>query len=130
VPTLGVEDTVGLSGHDAGSFHGLDYNPYAAMPSMHVGWALLVGIALLHCSRRRGTRALAILYPVFMAVTVVVTGNHYVVDCIAGAVIATVSIPLAAATQVAWSRVAKRATGARRTPKAGPLVDKELRLPS
>ena len=43
---LGISDWVGLSGgHDSGSFAGIRFNPYAAMPSMHVGWSLLVGIA-------------------------------------------------------------------------------------
>ena len=46
VEGLGIADTVGLSGgHDEGSFMGVSFNPYAAMPSMHVGWSLLVGIA-------------------------------------------------------------------------------------
>jgi hypothetical protein len=41
IPDLGIADTVGLSSHDTGSFAGVRFNPYAAMPSMHVGWSLL-----------------------------------------------------------------------------------------
>ena len=41
VPGLGIADTVGLSGHDTGSFAGVRFNPYAAMPSLHVGWSIL-----------------------------------------------------------------------------------------
>jgi hypothetical protein len=37
VPGLGIADTVGMAGHDTGSFAGIRINPYAAMPSMHVG---------------------------------------------------------------------------------------------
>ena len=44
IPDLGIIDTVGLSDHDTGSFAGIRFNPYAAMPSMHVGWSLLVGL--------------------------------------------------------------------------------------
>ena len=39
VPEFGITDTVGFSGHDTGSFAGIRFNPYAAMPSMHVGWS-------------------------------------------------------------------------------------------
>ena len=44
VPSLGIADTDGPAGHDTGSFAGIRFNPYAAMPSMHVGWSLLVGL--------------------------------------------------------------------------------------
>ena len=43
VPGLGIADTVGLAGHDTGSFAGVRFNPYAAMPSLHVGWSVLAG---------------------------------------------------------------------------------------
>ena len=39
-----IEDSVGLSSHDTGSFLGIRFNPYVAVPSMHVGWAMLVGV--------------------------------------------------------------------------------------
>ena len=66
VPELGIADTVGLAGsHDSGSFGGVKFNPYAAMPSMHVGWSLLVGLdalrrrppPLAQGRRRRASRA-------------------------------------------------------------------------
>ena len=42
VPGLDIADTVGLAGHDSGSFAGVRFDPYAAMPSLHVGWSVLV----------------------------------------------------------------------------------------
>jgi membrane-associated phospholipid phosphatase len=63
-------------------------NEFAAMPSLHVGWNLLVGIALWRTSRHPSVRAIAILGPTLMAVAVVTTANHYVVDGIAGSVVA------------------------------------------
>ena len=47
MPGLGIADTVGLAGHDSGSFAGVRFDPYAAMPSLHVGWSLLVGVRAL-----------------------------------------------------------------------------------
>jgi membrane-associated phospholipid phosphatase len=58
-------------------------NPYAAIPSLHAGWAVLVVIALWPFVRRR-TRWLLAAYPVLMAVTLVYTGEHYVADIIVG----------------------------------------------
>jgi len=63
-------------------------NRYAAVPSLHVGWNLLIGVALWRACRRRLIRAVAVAGPVLMAIAVVVTANHYVVDGIAGAAVA------------------------------------------
>ena len=93
VPELGMADTVGLSnGHDNGSFAGVRFNPYAAMPSMHVGWSLLVGIVGFAAARRRLVRALSVAHPAVMTVTVTATGNHYFVDSIAGALVALAGV--------------------------------------
>jgi PAP2 superfamily len=86
VPDIGIADTVGLAaGHDTGSFGGvLPFNPYAAMPSMHVGWSLLVGIFGFGALRGNPLRWVFALHPVLMAVTVSATGNHYFLDSAAG----------------------------------------------
>jgi hypothetical protein len=95
IPELGIADTVGLAGsHDTGSFGGVKFNPYAAMPSMHVGWSLLVGLPLFGVARRRWLKALAAAHPALMTVTVVATGNHYLLDAVAGAAIALVALAL------------------------------------
>lgn len=84
VEGLGISDTVGLSGHDNGSFMGIRFNPYAAVPSMHVGWSLLAGIYGYRAARTRVMRAFFAIHPAVMTVTVVATGNHYIFDAIAG----------------------------------------------
>jgi membrane-associated phospholipid phosphatase len=56
------------------------YNPYAAMPSLHVGYALVVAWALFVAYRSRWIRLLAALYPVAMAASVVISGNHWLLD--------------------------------------------------
>jgi membrane-associated phospholipid phosphatase len=92
LPALGIHDTVGMHGHDVGSFHGISYNPYAAMPSLHVGWSIIVALGVYRAVRRRLVRGLAIVHPLLMAAATIVTGNHYLLDCIAGAGVATVAI--------------------------------------
>lgn len=59
-------------------------NQYAAMPSLHVGWDLLIGIALVTYSQRRLVRLVGMLLPGLMAVSVLATANHYIADVVVG----------------------------------------------
>lgn len=60
-------------------------NQLAAMPSLHVGWALWCGYYLARLARRRVLRALGVFYPVATTLVVLSTGNHYLLDAVAGA---------------------------------------------
>lgn len=60
-------------------------NQFAAMPSMHVGWALWCSLVFWQLARGRTHRALAASYAVLTTVVVVATGNHWVLDVVAGA---------------------------------------------
>src|SRR5262245_35768545 len=93
VPGLGIADSVWLD-HDQGSLAGIPFNPYAAMPSMHVGWSLLAGIVALRASRSLLLRGFFALHPALMAVAVTATGNHYFLDSAAGVLVALVGIGL------------------------------------
>ncbi len=64
-------------------------NLYAAMPSLHVGWATWVALAWIY-THRGPWRQLAWLYPCVMTFVVVGTANHYVLDAVAGATYAIV----------------------------------------
>src|ERR1700712_5274719 len=55
-PGARLADTVGLAGHDSGSFAGIRFDPYAAMPSLHVGWSLLVATAIYRATARTPLR--------------------------------------------------------------------------
>ena len=95
VDGLGITDTVGLSsGHDTGSFLGVRFNPYAAVPSMHVGWSLLIGVFGFRAARRRVVRCAFLVHPALMAVTVTATGNHYLFDAAGGVAVALLSLGL------------------------------------
>ena len=73
------------------------YNPVAAMPSLHVGMAPVVAWAMIRLTPWVWTRALGWAYPVLIAVCIVVTGNHYVLDIAGG-----LAIVLPAAALAAW----------------------------
>jgi hypothetical protein len=66
-------------------------NPYAAVPSMHVAFALMVGWSLARLVRWRIVRVLWLLYPFVIAFVIVVTANHFLFDAFLGAVTAGVS---------------------------------------
>jgi hypothetical protein len=69
-------------------------NQYAAMPSFHFGWILLCGVCLTTTLRRPGPRALALGLPLLMGLAIVVTGNHYIIDGVVGAVLALLGLGL------------------------------------
>jgi len=88
----GMVDT--LSAFSKVTYHteGAFVNEYAAMPSLHAAWNLLVSMALFGAFRHPGLKALAIIMPVLMAISVVVTGNHFILDIVAGYVIAGIGL--------------------------------------
>jgi hypothetical protein len=69
-------------------------NEYAAMPSFHAGWNLVVGIVVFGAWRHRLVRAAAVLMPAAMAFAVVATANHFVIDVIVGVMIVLVALAL------------------------------------
>ena len=64
------------------------FNPYAAVPSMHLGWHLLMGIGIAITGRTRLRLLLGTLMPATMFSAIVVTGNHYFLDGIIGMAVA------------------------------------------
>jgi membrane-associated phospholipid phosphatase len=67
------------------------YNPYAAVPSMHVAFALLVGWPLARLARSPVARVAWLLYPLLIAFVIVVTANHFIFDALLGALTAGAS---------------------------------------
>ncbi|MEU6271458.1 phosphatase PAP2 family protein [Streptomyces populi] len=59
-------------------------NQYAAMPSMHIGWALWCGLTLFALARTPWARILGVLYPVATLVVIVATANHFWLDAVGG----------------------------------------------
>ncbi|MDM7853490.1 phosphatase PAP2 family protein [Cellulomonas alba] len=65
-------------------------NQFAAMPSMHVGWALWVSLVIAILVRRRWLKVLAFAYVATTLFVVVATANHWVLDAVAGAALVLV----------------------------------------
>jgi hypothetical protein len=66
-------------------------NAYAAVPSMHVCFALMVGIPMSRLVRHRSLRIFWCAYPLFIVFVVVATGNHYLTDVFLGGVTAAIA---------------------------------------
>lgn len=63
------------------------FNQYAAMPSMHFGTSLLIGVAVSLFVKSFAARILLLFYPIFVLVVIVATGNHFFLDALVGGVI-------------------------------------------
>jgi membrane-associated phospholipid phosphatase len=74
-------------------------NKYAAVPSLHFGWNLLVAVSWLKVSSAPIGKAAAIAMPVAMGFAVVATGNHWTFDVLAGSVVALGGLAIANAYQ-------------------------------
>jgi hypothetical protein len=66
-------------------------DPYAAMPSLHTAWAVWVTFVALLLVRRWWARVAWVLYPALTVTVIVSTGNHYVLDAVAGAVVTVIA---------------------------------------
>jgi hypothetical protein len=118
----GFTDTIAsLSGQDGLAHPSGFTNEYAAMPSFHVGWTVLAGVCLLPVLRHRWSRVLALTHGGLMAVTVVGTANHYVLDVVAGIALALGGLALV--------RAVHRARAADRPDLSGGPARRQARPP-
>jgi hypothetical protein len=86
------------------------YNPYAAVPSLHMGYALVVTAALVRYARTRLARLTGLVYSLFVLLVIVATGNHFLFDAAAGAAVVALAHLLAYASgRVAAAEVARLA---------------------
>ncbi|WP_191089798.1 phosphatase PAP2 family protein [Nesterenkonia ebinurensis] len=70
-------------------------NQYAAMPSFHFGWDLLMGIALVREAPACWTRCIGVVLPVLMLLSILITGNHFFLDAVVGGGIVVVALAAA-----------------------------------
>src|SRR5262245_61666414 len=91
LPELGFEDTVadftGISESSVGAL----FNPFAAVPSMHVCFALMLSVPMIRMARHGWVKALWCFYAPAITFVVIATGNHWVFDAVTGAMVAAVS---------------------------------------
>jgi len=99
--------SAGLSSHTFSVARAIPGNPYAAIPSLHAGYAFLVFLTVASILLRRGGRfrwplvAVAFAYPLLQSLAVVYTGNHYVIDIAVGFAFAYAAF---AVTNRVWRR--------------------------
>jgi hypothetical protein len=96
VDTLAMTAQHGWWGSDASAPRGLGAmtNQLAAMPSLHVGWALWCAWVVFTLTRKRWVRIAALVYPLGTTLVVVGTANHYVLDAVGGALVMLIGIRL------------------------------------
>ena len=90
MPGLGFIDTANgpqdLNDPRFGALTGIT-NPYAAMPSLHVGWALWCALTLWRVAPYAWLRLAGFAYPLLTALVVMGTANHYLLDAVGGVVV-------------------------------------------
>jgi membrane-associated phospholipid phosphatase len=93
MPEYGFQDSVAqFTGVTAeGSSADALYNPFAAVPSMHVAFALMLGVPMAYMARRIWVKALWLVYPLLVTFVVVATANHWWFDAFTGAVVAAIA---------------------------------------
>jgi membrane-associated phospholipid phosphatase len=97
LPELGFTDSVaGFTGVRASSTaEDVLVNPYAAVPSMHVCFALMLGMSMARMVRRRWAAVLWSVYPIVIGWVVIATANHWWTDAVLGVVTAAVAAAFA-----------------------------------
>ncbi|MDF3148962.1 MULTISPECIES: phosphatase PAP2 family protein [unclassified Streptomyces] len=97
VDTMAQYSSYGWWGGEASAPRGMGgmTNQYAAMPSLHVGWALWCGVMLWRYGGTRLTKVAAVAYPLITTIVVMGTANHYFLDAAAGAAVMGVGLLLA-----------------------------------
>ncbi len=120
MPSLGIIDTV----HGVQDFSKPNYgtltaltNQYAAMPSLHFGWALWCGVVIAVVAPRWWMKALGLLHPLFTVSAIVATGNHWVLDAVGGAAVVSAGFGLSYLCQGPRPEIVK-AAALRREPAA------------
>jgi hypothetical protein len=102
-PDSGFTDTISAftNSHQDSSFTGLLVNPYAAVPSMHIAFSLMIAVPAMNLVRSAWARALWSTYPLAVFFVIIVTANHFWFDAAAGAAVAC----MAAATSRQLARL-------------------------
>ncbi|MEX2081858.1 MAG: phosphatase PAP2 family protein, partial [Dehalococcoidia bacterium] len=107
VDTMAVYDRFGYNAQETKAF----VNPYAAMPSLHFGWSLLLGYtAICVAPRNPFTVLFGITWPTAMFFAVILTGNHFILDAVVGGMVSFAGLGIAFAVRdvqpraEAWAR--------------------------
>jgi len=115
----GLVDTAARYGQSVyGSVGGFDADQFSAMPSVHVGWSIIVALAVVTALGSRW-RWLAVLYPVMTTLIVVVTANHYWLDGVAAGLLVGGALALQKAGRSVRLALLRRSTAQEAAEGAG-----------
>jgi membrane-associated phospholipid phosphatase len=94
LPEKGYVDTIVLYSRTdmTGTEERLGVNPYAAFPSLHFAYALFVGVGYYRFADKRWLRVMGVLYTISMGFTIVITGNHYIIDAIGSLIYCAIAL--------------------------------------
>jgi hypothetical protein len=110
----GFTDVVATT-HAVGSWHtgalASHANQLAAMPSLHIAWAVWCALAVWQLSARAWVRVLGVAYPCLTGFAVMATGNHYLLDIAAGALLVAVALVCVAAAPRSLARARTQPLG-------------------
>jgi membrane-associated phospholipid phosphatase len=97
LPELGLDPSNSVTGNEALLTKPGDalFNPFAAVPSMHVGLSLILAWSLAMLVRPRPLKALLLAYPLLMTYVVVASGNHFWLDAVLGLLTAALAVGVA-----------------------------------
>jgi hypothetical protein len=124
-PRLGFRDTLAST---SGVHHGtglvqLASNPYAAMPSLHSADALIVAVLVAGSCKHLWSKALWLLWPLWVWLCVMATANHFLLDVLAGIALASLAlVSTARSTSLTYRRVLRHTTRGRRRSATAPRV--------
>jgi hypothetical protein len=105
LPGSGFNDVVAATGAFGGWHTGslaTVANQFAALPSLHMAWAVWCSLVVWSMSKRLSVRCLAVLYPCITCLAVLATGNHYLFDVLAGVATTALAVVLVHALEAAW----------------------------
>jgi hypothetical protein len=126
VDTMAVFDRVGYNAQEVSMF----VNPFAAVPSLHFGWSMLLGLVIAYVGRSALFWAIGIAWPVAMFFAIIMTGNHFILDAVAGAIVSFVGLAIALGLERVRPRIhdwlADRLPALRHE-QQGPAVDEAKR---
>jgi hypothetical protein len=93
LPNSGIVDTLYVFSrfnYESGGLRSIT-NPFAALPSLHFGYAVFISVGVLLLVRSRWVRLAAWVYPVVVLAAIVATGNHFLLDALAGGLVIAVA---------------------------------------
>jgi PAP2 superfamily len=113
IDTMAAFDRFGYQAQETQAF----VNPYAAVPSLHFGWAMLLGGVVAWVGRsRKSLVALGVVWPVAVFFAIIMTGNHFILDAVAGAVVSLAGLGIAYAVHRAHRQIKTRGSRRRAPP--------------